>query len=83
MKIILYICLIFSFTPAFSQNTQINPGVLWNDIDGNPINAHGGCVIFENGLIIGLEKIVPDSFQTESVVINPQTYITGNGSAFL
>ena len=49
MKIILYICLIFSFTPAFSQNTQINPGVLWNDIDGNPINAHGGCVIFENG----------------------------------
>ena len=42
MKIILYICLIFSFTPAFSQNTQINPGVLWNDIDGNPINTHGG-----------------------------------------
>ena len=75
MKIILYICLIFSFTPAFSQNTQINPGVMWNDIDD--------ALFLKMGLIICLEKIVPDSFQTESVVINPQTYITGNGSAFL
>ena len=41
------------------------------------------ALFLKMGLIIGLEKIVPDSFQTESVVINPQTYITGNGSAFL
>ena len=39
----------FSVISAFSQNTQISPGVLWNDINGEQINAHGGCVVFENG----------------------------------
>lgn len=24
-------------------------GILWNDIDGNPIHAHGGYIIFHNG----------------------------------
>ena len=44
MRITLFICFMFSFTSIFSQNTQISPGVLWNDIDGEQINAHGGCV---------------------------------------
>ena len=39
----------FSVISAFSQNTQISPGVLWNDINGEQINAHGGCVVFEKG----------------------------------
>lgn len=50
MKIILFICFIFSFTSVFSQNTQISPGILWNDTDGKQINAHGGCVVFEKGI---------------------------------
>lgn len=58
MRITLFICFMFSFTSIFSQNTQISPGVLWNDIDGEQINAHGGCVVYEKELIIGLEKIV-------------------------
>lgn len=49
MKIILFICFVFSFNAVFSQNTQINPGVLWNDVNGEQINAHGGCVVFTKG----------------------------------
>ena len=49
MKIILFICFVFSFNTVFSQNTQINPGVLWNDVNGEQINAHGGCVVFTKG----------------------------------
>lgn len=33
----------------FSQNAQFSPGVLWDDVNGEQINAHGGCVIFANG----------------------------------
>lgn len=49
MKIILLICFVFSFNTIFSQNTQISPGVLWNDTNGEQINAHGGCIVFTNG----------------------------------
>lgn len=28
---------------------KINPGEIWNDIKGEQINAHGGCVVFEKG----------------------------------
>lgn len=59
MRITLFICFMFSFTSIFSQNTQISPGVLWNDIDGEQINAHTVDVSFtKKELIIGLEKIV-------------------------
>ena len=60
MRHILFIYFMFSVISAFSQNTQISPGVLWNDINGEQINAHGGCVVFEN--ITGLEKIVQALF---------------------
>lgn len=49
MKIILFICFVFSFNTVFSQNAQICPGVLWNDVNGEQINAHGGCVVFTKG----------------------------------
>lgn len=39
MKIILLICFVFSFNTIFSQNAQISPGVLWNDINGEQING--------------------------------------------
>ena len=58
MRITLFICFMFSFTSIFSQNTQISPGVLWNDIDGEQINAHGDVSFTKKELIIGLEKIV-------------------------
>ena len=49
MRNILFICFIFSCVSVFSQNTQISPGVLWNDVNGEQINAHGGCVVFNKG----------------------------------
>lgn len=49
MRIILSIYFVFSFTILFSQNTEITPGVLWNDVNEMQINAHGGCVVFEKG----------------------------------
>ena len=49
MRHILCICFIFSVLSVSSQNTQFSPGVLWNDINGEQINAHGGCVVFEKG----------------------------------
>ena len=49
MKNILFICFTFSCVSVFSQNTQISPGVLWNDMNGEQINAHGGCVVFNKG----------------------------------
>lgn len=28
---------------------EIKPGQVWNDINGNRIQAHGACIYFENG----------------------------------
>ncbi len=30
-------------------NDFITPGKVWNDTDGNPINAHGGGILYHNG----------------------------------
>lgn len=80
MRITLFICFMFSFTSIFSQNTQISPGVLWNDIDGEQINAHGGCVVYEKGTYywFGEDRT---GFKSNGVkfVINLKTYTTGNG----
>jgi len=32
-----------------SSDKKINPGEIWNDTDGNPINAHGGGILFHEG----------------------------------
>lgn len=46
--IVIFVCFIgISF--SFSQN-KIKPGEQWNDNDGVPINAHGGCVVFDKGM---------------------------------
>lgn len=31
---------------GYSQNSSFKPGVLWNDTNGDHINAHGGCVVY-------------------------------------
>ena len=31
------------------ENNVIVPGEVWNDTDGNPINAHGGGILYHNG----------------------------------
>ena len=58
MRITLFICFMFSFTSIFSKHPDQSGCFVEYDIDGEQINAHGGCVVYEKELIIGLEKIV-------------------------
>lgn len=32
-----------------TANNAIVPGEVWNDTDGNPINAHGGGILYHEG----------------------------------
>lgn len=34
---------------TYGQNSVIQPGKIWNDTQGNPINAHGGGILYYNG----------------------------------
>ena len=36
------------------KNTAFIPGQVWNDTDGNPINVHGGGLLYHNGTTIGM-----------------------------
>jgi hypothetical protein len=33
-----------------SKRNSFLPGKIWNDEEGNPIQAHGGCILHENGI---------------------------------
>lgn len=33
----------------YSQNNSFIPGEIWKDVDGKPINAHGGGILYHNG----------------------------------
>ena len=35
---------------AGADSAQFDPGGVWRDTGGNPINAHGGCILFHNGV---------------------------------
>jgi Glycosyl hydrolases family 43 len=41
--------LLFQFE-VLSQNNYFFPGKVWNDVDGNPINAHGGGILYDKGI---------------------------------
>jgi hypothetical protein len=34
---------------SVAQNNNFYPGTIWNDVDGSPINAHGGGILYEKG----------------------------------
>ncbi len=48
---VVYLLILLFFTMACKNESQykIKPGEIWNDTDGNPINAHGGGILFHNG----------------------------------
>jgi beta-xylosidase len=49
--VLLLMVVCISGTQAAAQHQDaITPGQVWNDVTGNPINAHGGCVLFYQGL---------------------------------
>lgn len=49
MKHFWLVSLLLCLTTASIAQNQFYPGKVWKDADGNPINAHGGCVVFYNG----------------------------------
>lgn len=52
IKLILFLtaCLCLAGTaPLCAQNTAFHPGAEWKDTDGNPINAHGGGILYHDG----------------------------------
>lgn len=46
---LLLICGLFFAQAARAQYTEFRPGQVWNDTDGNPINAHGGGLLYHDG----------------------------------
>lgn len=40
---------IYAMPAQAQQNDAIRPGKVWNDTDGNPINAHGGGMLYHEG----------------------------------
>jgi hypothetical protein len=38
----------FSVNAATAKHTQFKPGEIWTDTSGNPINAHGGGILYHN-----------------------------------
>ena len=40
---------IYAMPTQAQQNDAIRPGEVWNDTDGNPINAHGGGMLYHEG----------------------------------
>jgi len=54
MKYFLIFALLAAFVTLKAQGekkaTQIRPGQLWNDSNGNPINAHGGGILYHSGI---------------------------------
>lgn len=49
---ILLVCLVTIFISACTQTSQrgIVPGAVWYDVEGNPINAHGGGIMYHDGV---------------------------------
>lgn len=48
-KTILSLLLLLTASAASAQVTAIKPGTDWKDTKGTVINAHGGCVQYDNG----------------------------------
>ena len=40
----------FALVATAQDHRAFKPGQVWLDVAGNPINAHGGCVVFHRGL---------------------------------
>lgn len=46
---LLSILFLIIYVTSFSQNKSFTPGEIWNDVEGKPINAHGGGILYDKG----------------------------------
>ncbi|MEO5681757.1 MAG: glycoside hydrolase family 43 protein [Chitinophagaceae bacterium] len=65
--------------PAFAQQNSFQPGQLWNDVQGNPINAHGGGLLFYNGLYYWFGEIKKGPTTRVAYVTSWENYRTAAG----
>ncbi|MBW6499855.1 MAG: hypothetical protein K0B05_00545 [Bacteroidales bacterium] len=69
-KTTLTILFLLSTTEFYSQeivNNSIRPGEVWPDTDGNHINAHGGGIVFHDGVYYWFgEARLPVEWETGS-----------------
>ena len=40
------------------KNSYIIPGEVWKDTDGNPINAHGGGLLYHDGTLTNTRNLI-------------------------
>ncbi len=50
-KKLIYLCMTLGLiaTDCMADRNSITPGETWNDTSGSAINAHGGCVLYQDG----------------------------------
>ncbi|MDE3251128.1 MAG: glycosyl hydrolase family 43, partial [Bacteroidota bacterium] len=49
MKVFFVSLLLILCAGVYAQNHQFQPGAIWRDSKGAPINAHGGGMLYHNG----------------------------------
>ncbi|TFH23584.1 MAG: glycosyl hydrolase family 43 [Bacteroidia bacterium] len=61
------------------QNQSIEPGKIWNDTQGNPINAHGGGILLHEGIYYWFGEIKKDSTWRVPYITTWECYRTNAG----
>lgn len=58
LLLFIVVCLGLLPMPVQAQkNSAFIPGEVWKDTDGNPINAHGGGLLYHNGTYLLVWRI--------------------------
>ncbi|HTQ66797.1 MAG TPA: glycoside hydrolase family 43 protein [Puia sp.] len=70
--LLLIFCLSFPF--SFLNAQSIKPGEIWEDTDGNPINAHGGGILYFNKTYYWFGEIKKGKTTRVSGVISWEDY---------
>jgi beta-galactosidase len=58
---ILYLSFFCLFFSCMARHAEIRSGKVWNDTAGNQINAHGGCVLYHEGVYYWYGEFKGDS----------------------
>ena len=80
LLLFIVVCLGLLLVPVQAQkNAAFIPGEVWKDTDGNPINAHGGGLLYHNGTYYWLGHHGPGGSKTFPGVAVGEDEILGAG----
>jgi len=77
INIIIIICI--CSVKIQGQNTDFQPGKIWNDTKGKPINAHGGGILYHNGTYYWFGEIKKGNTWRVPYIISWECYRTNAG----